>query len=256
MNRHTRRRRDVVSQGRVATVNKESLLLRRRDVVSQGRVATVNKELPRRPLRLQGPVAVDKEPPRRCRRGAPELDRVSPAARMVRTASRAPIPQTKGTQSFGMRHNKTHTLCRRCNHRAFHIQKQTCGYCGYPAAKTRSCECWCCPARAGGVAGRRGRRGGPGAAARLGGRHARRPGVAPRPARPRRWRRARWRASCGLARGARSGELARSHSADNWSMKSQRRRATGTGRMRHLKDMPRRFKNHFQSGAAVAQKKA
>ncbi|CAD27498.1 60S ribosomal protein L37-B [Schizosaccharomyces pombe] len=45
---------------------------------------------------------------------------------------------TKGTQSFGMRHNKSHTICRRCGKRSFHIQKSTCACCGYPAAKTRS----------------------------------------------------------------------------------------------------------------------
>merc|ERR1712134_170742 len=44
---------------------------------------------------------------------------------------------TKGTTSFGKRHNKSHTLCRRCGRRSFHIQKKTCAACGYPAAKTR-----------------------------------------------------------------------------------------------------------------------
>merc|ERR1711865_234187 len=45
---------------------------------------------------------------------------------------------TKGTTSFGKRHNKSHTLCRRCGRRSFHVQKKTCSGCGYPAAKTRS----------------------------------------------------------------------------------------------------------------------
>ncbi|KAF1983892.1 putative 60S ribosomal protein L37 [Aulographum hederae CBS 113979] len=44
---------------------------------------------------------------------------------------------TKGTSSFGKRHNKSHTLCRRCGRRSFHIQKHTCSNCGYPAAKIR-----------------------------------------------------------------------------------------------------------------------
>ncbi|KAK9446704.1 60S ribosomal protein eL37 [Limtongia smithiae] len=44
---------------------------------------------------------------------------------------------TKGTSSFGKRHNKSHTLCRRCGNRAYHIQKSTCASCGYPAAKIR-----------------------------------------------------------------------------------------------------------------------
>ncbi|KAK9475486.1 60S ribosomal protein eL37 [Dipodascopsis tothii] len=44
---------------------------------------------------------------------------------------------TKGTSSFGMRHNKSHTLCRRCGRRSYHIQKSVCASCGFPAAKTR-----------------------------------------------------------------------------------------------------------------------
>jgi len=44
---------------------------------------------------------------------------------------------SKGTSSFGKRHKKAHTLCRRCGRRSFHIQKETCGSCGYPAAKIR-----------------------------------------------------------------------------------------------------------------------
>lgn len=52
--------------------------------------------------------------------------------------------QTKGTSSFGKRHNKTHTLCRRCGRSSYHIQKSTCAQCGYPAAKLRSCK-WSLP---------------------------------------------------------------------------------------------------------------
>ena len=48
--------------------------------------------------------------------------------------------QTKGTQSFGMRHNKTHVVCRRCGKTTLHVQKGTCSSCGFPAAKIRSCE--------------------------------------------------------------------------------------------------------------------
>ncbi|KAI3629397.1 hypothetical protein MIR68_012602 [Amoeboaphelidium protococcarum] len=85
---------------------------------------------------------------------------------------------TKGTTSFGKRHTKTHSLCRRCGHRAYHNQKKTCAQCGYPAAKIRSY---------------------------------------------------------------------------NWSEKGQRRKTTGTGRMRHLKTIPRRAKNGFREGT-VAKK--
>eukprot|EP00588_Corethron_pennatum_P010885 CAMPEP_0194266230 /NCGR_PEP_ID=MMETSP0169-20130528/1201_1 /TAXON_ID=218684 /ORGANISM="Corethron pennatum, Strain L29A3" /LENGTH=90 /DNA_ID=CAMNT_0039006863 /DNA_START=169 /DNA_END=441 /DNA_ORIENTATION=+ len=80
---------------------------------------------------------------------------------------------TKGTTSFGKRHNKTHTLCRRCGKSSYHIQKKTCSACGYPAAKSRSY---------------------------------------------------------------------------NWGEKAKRRKTTGTGRMRHMKSMTRRFKNGFREG--------
>lgn len=48
--------------------------------------------------------------------------------------------QTKGTSSFGKRHNKTHTLCRRCGKSSYHIQKSRCACCGYPDSKIRSCK--------------------------------------------------------------------------------------------------------------------
>ncbi|KAI9879196.1 MAG: 60S ribosomal protein L37A [Pleopsidium flavum] len=111
----------------------------------------------------------------------------------------------KGTSSFGKRHNKTHTLCRRCGQsiqsnlqsrycetrelesygqmltgrtlwtgrRSLHIQKHTCSSCGYPAAKIRQY---------------------------------------------------------------------------NWSEKAKRRKTTGTGRMRTMKLISRKFKNGFQTG--------
>ena len=34
----------------------------------------------------------------------------------------------------------------------------------------------------------------------------------------------------------------------NWSVKANRRKTTGTGRMRHLKKVYRRFRNGFQEG--------
>ncbi|KAI1129309.1 hypothetical protein F5Y10DRAFT_264301 [Nemania abortiva] len=34
----------------------------------------------------------------------------------------------------------------------------------------------------------------------------------------------------------------------NWSEKAKRRKTVGTGRMRYLKDVSRRFKNGFQTG--------
>lgn len=37
-------------------------------------------------------------------------------------------------------------------------------------------------------------------------------------------------------------------SAVQWGQKAIGRKTTGTGRMRHLKDLPRRFKNGFREG--------
>ncbi|TNN14750.1 60S ribosomal protein [Schistosoma japonicum] len=44
---------------------------------------------------------------------------------------------TKGTTSFGKRHVKSHTQCRRCGRKSYHIQKKTCASCGYPSARLR-----------------------------------------------------------------------------------------------------------------------
>ena len=43
---------------------------------------------------------------------------------------------------------------------------------------------------------------------------------------------------------------------DNWALKSARRKTTGTGRMRHLKDLPRRAKNGFREGSQAEKKTA
>ncbi|XP_002964514.2 60S ribosomal protein L37-3 [Selaginella moellendorffii] len=86
----------------------------------------------------------------------------------------------KGTGSFGKRRNKSHTLCRRCGRRSFHIQKARCAACAYPAKRIRKY---------------------------------------------------------------------------NWSEKAIRRKTTGTGRMRYLRHLPRRFKSNFREGEPL-QKKA
>merc|ERR1711909_261741 len=42
----------------------------------------------------------------------------------------------------------------------------------------------------------------------------------------------------------------------NWSIKARRRKTTGTGRMRHMKVIQRKFRNGFREGTvAVSQKK-
>ncbi|KAK3030699.1 hypothetical protein RJ639_034875, partial [Escallonia herrerae] len=40
--------------------------------------------------------------------------------------------------------------------------------------------------------------------------------------------------------------------ADNWSVKAIRRKTTGTGRMRYLRHLPRRFKSNFREGTQAA----
>nr|ODN93236.1 60S ribosomal protein L37-B [Cryptococcus depauperatus CBS 7841] len=40
----------------------------------------------------------------------------------------------------------------------------------------------------------------------------------------------------------------------NWGEKAKRRKTTGTGRMAHLKDVNRRFKNGFREGSAATKK--
>ena len=114
------------------------------------------------------------------RRGdAPPL-RPRHSATHKRLTPRAPS-QTKGTSSFGKRHSKTHTTCRRCGKVSFHLQKKVCASCGYPGAKMRRF---------------------------------------------------------------------------NWSEKALRRRTNGTGRMRHMRHMPRRFKNGFREGTQAKAAKS
>ncbi|CZS91943.1 related to 60S ribosomal protein L37 [Rhynchosporium agropyri] len=109
---------------------------------------------------------------------------------------------TKGTASFGKRHNKTHTLCRRCGRRSLHIQKHTCSSCGYPAAKIRQCTFY----------------------STLG-------------------------QEASICEGQQEEVQEANKETDNWGEKAKRRKTTGTGRMRHMKGVPRRFKNGFQTGA-------
>ncbi|KAL4501818.1 hypothetical protein ABPG73_019955 [Tetrahymena malaccensis] len=49
---------------------------------------------------------------------------------------------TRGTPAFGKRHQKTHTLCRRCGKATYHKQKLRCAACGYPDAKMRRYDGW------------------------------------------------------------------------------------------------------------------
>ena len=44
--------------------------------------------------------------------------------------------------------------------------------------------------------------------------------------------------------------------ADNWSVKAKRRKTTGSGRMRHLKLVQRRFRHDFREGSQAKSKKA
>ena len=111
-------------------------------------------------------------------RSSPPSAPPSPTATRTEKLTHPPS-QTKGTSSFGKRHSKTHTTCRRCGKVSFHIQKKVCSSCGYPGAKMRRF---------------------------------------------------------------------------NWSEKGLRRRTQGTGRMRYMKSLPRRFKNGFREGTQAAPK--
>ncbi|XP_052599732.1 60S ribosomal protein L37-like [Peromyscus californicus insignis] len=88
---------------------------------------------------------------------------------------------TKGASSFGKCHNEMHTLCRRCASKASHLQKSTCGKCGYLAKCKRMCK---------------------------------------------------------------------------WSAQAKRRNTTGTGWMRHLKIVYRRFRHGFREGTTPKPKRA
>ncbi|KAL6848506.1 hypothetical protein ACP4OV_021800 [Aristida adscensionis] len=41
----------------------------------------------------------------------------------------------------------------------------------------------------------------------------------------------------------------------NWSVKAIRRKTTGTGRMRYMRHVPRRFKSNFREGTEATSKK-
>ncbi|KAM3270785.1 60S ribosomal protein L37 [Capsicum chacoense] len=41
----------------------------------------------------------------------------------------------------------------------------------------------------------------------------------------------------------------------NWSVKALRRKTIGTGRMRYLRNVPRRFKTNFREGTEAAPRK-
>jgi len=45
-------------------------------------------------------------------------------------------------------------------------------------------------------------------------------------------------------------------STDNWSEKAKRRKTTGSGRMRYLKTVSRKFKNGFQTGVPTGSRGA
>uniref|UniRef100_A0A8C8UN79 Large ribosomal subunit protein eL37 n=1 Tax=Peromyscus maniculatus bairdii TaxID=230844 RepID=A0A8C8UN79_PERMB len=44
---------------------------------------------------------------------------------------------TKGSSSFGKHCNKMHMVCHCCGSKAYHLQKLTCGKCGYPTKYKR-----------------------------------------------------------------------------------------------------------------------
>ncbi|KJR89496.1 large subunit ribosomal protein L37e [Sporothrix schenckii 1099-18] len=71
--------------------------------------------------------------------GTPTMTKMSNPREYATDTITESFANAKGTSSFGKRHNKTHTLCRRCGRRSMHVQKHECSTCGYPAAKVRKC---------------------------------------------------------------------------------------------------------------------
>ena len=142
--------------------------------------------------------------------------------------------RTKGVGRTGCRNDKTHTTCRRCGKVAYHIQKQQCASCGYGRMRAmRRCTLMhplllllllCSPSRF---------------AALL----LLRPRVSP--PLPRSW--LIWSVLLSLRR--RSGTCCTDHHLP----KAMRRRTEGTGRMRTLKDMPRKAKNGFREGKSAGR---
>ena len=96
--------------------------------------------------------------------------------------------------------------------RSLHIQKHTCSSSGYPAAKIRQCMHLLHPTSFLTMT----------------------PHQSPY--------------SHPLSRGY-STIISNPYTTDNWGMKAKRRKTTGTGRMRSMKEVPRKFKNGFQTGA-------
>lgn len=100
--------------------------------------------------------------------------------------------------------------------RSLHIQKHTCSSCGYPAAKIRQCMLSFLSVE---------------------------------------FLKMIPHQSCVYIHSLPSSPLTSPHLPsnlsfiDNWGMKAKRRKTTGTGRMRSMKEVPRKFKNAFQTGA-------
>lgn len=101
--------------------------------------------------------------------------------------------------------------------RSLHIQKHTCSSCGYPAAKIRQCTL-SPPLKS---------------ISPLDDPSSIPPSLPPTP----------------LLSGHRPAPSSNPSLTDNWGMKAKRRKTTGTGRMRSMKEVPRKFKNGFQTGA-------
>ncbi|XP_043849487.1 60S ribosomal protein L37-like [Dromiciops gliroides] len=60
-----------------------------------------------------------------------------PRPRLFQHRSSPRRETVNGTSSFGKHQNKMHTSCYHCGSEAYHLQKSTCGKCGYPAKRKR-----------------------------------------------------------------------------------------------------------------------
>ncbi|KAJ9112146.1 hypothetical protein QFC20_002327 [Naganishia adeliensis] len=126
-------------------------------------------------------------------------------------------------QLGGKRHTKTHTLCRRCGNRSFHRQHKS-QYQGFSEGLQQGSK----RDMAAGVGMMK-------RAIRVG------------TSRTEYLEEKMWmRTACGYP----AAKL-RSY---NWGLKAKRRKTTGTGRMRHLKEVSRKFKNGFREGTSATKK--
>ncbi|KAJ8603896.1 hypothetical protein MRB53_042031 [Persea americana] len=149
------------------------------------------------------------------------------------------IITAKGTSSFGKRHNKSHTLCRRCGMLPHKFTDATISV---------AANQWTADGQ-GARADNHEQAAAPSTSKSTHAHHADtqqlRSGNVCFPSCPTAHE---FRTSISRENVQHDQESRLTYSADNWGEKAKRRKTTGTGRMRHMKEVPRHFKNGFRTG--------